>query len=62
MSEKFKASFASRSADTGRFVTFSAAGVSVDIGRYLRTPEGKKALTKVDDARKQFKAKQKKNG
>jgi len=55
MSDKFKASWASRSSDAGRFVTFSAAGVNVDIDRYLRTPKGKKALTKVDDARKKFK-------
>jgi hypothetical protein len=43
-----------RAATSGRFVTFSPAGVHVDLNRYLRSPEGRKAIKRVDEARKQF--------
>ena len=39
------------------YVTFTASGIHVDVARYLKTPQGKEALRKIDEASKRFERK-----
>jgi hypothetical protein len=49
--------FIKRESSTGRFVHFRESGVQVDVGRYLKSDEGRRALEKIETASKQFKTK-----
>jgi hypothetical protein len=42
---------------TERLVRFTASGVHVDVGRYLKSSEGKRALDRIEAASKQFRLK-----
>jgi hypothetical protein len=51
--------FIRREGSTGRFVHFRESGVQVDVGRYLKSNEGRRALEKIETASKQFRTSKK---